>query len=49
MVNEPTVRKLHEMRLVAMAEAVLDASYQELSFEERFDILVESGVVEAEK
>lgn len=45
MVNEPTVRKLHEMRLVAMAESfqkqLLDTSYQALSFEERFGILVD--------
>lgn len=45
MVNEPTVRKLHEMRLSAMAESfqaqLLDPGFQELSFEERFSMLVD--------
>lgn len=45
MVNEPTVRKLQEMRLATMAESfqkqLLDTSYQELSFEERFGMLVD--------
>lgn len=45
MVNGPTVRKLQEMRLAAMAESfqtqLLDTSYQELSFEERFGMLVD--------
>jgi DNA replication protein DnaC len=45
MVNEPTVRKLHEMRLSAMAESfqnqLLDPGFQELSFEERFGMLVD--------
>jgi len=44
-VNEPTVRKLQEMRLATMAESfqkqLLDTSYQELSFEERFGMLVD--------
>ncbi|KRE46320.1 ATP-binding protein [Paenibacillus sp. Soil522] len=45
MVNEPTVRKLHEMRLATMAESfqkqLLHPSFQELSFEERFGMLVD--------
>jgi hypothetical protein len=45
MVNEPTVRKLYEMRLTAMAESfqkqLLDPSFQELTFEERFGMLVD--------
>ncbi|WP_372631565.1 ATP-binding protein [Cohnella sp.] len=45
MVNEQTVRKLQEMRLATMAESfqkqLLDTSYQELSFEERFGMLVD--------
>lgn len=43
--QEPTQRKLHEMRLSAMADAyqnqLLDPSYQGLSFEERFGLLVD--------
>lgn len=45
MMNEPTVRKLQEMRLSAMAESfqsqLLDPGFRELSFEERFGMLVD--------
>lgn len=43
--QELTQRKLHEMRLSAMADAyqnqLLDPNYQALSFEERFGLLVD--------
>lgn len=43
--NEQTQRKLHEMRLSAMADAyqnqLLDPSFQALSFEERFSLLID--------
>jgi DNA replication protein DnaC len=43
--NEQTQRKLHEMRLSAMADAyqnqLLDPSFQALSFEERFGLLID--------
>ncbi|MGI6328045.1 MAG: IS21-like element helper ATPase IstB [Dethiobacteria bacterium] len=46
MINATTVNKLHEMRLSAMAEAfqrqLTEAKYQELSFEERVGIMVDS-------
>ena len=45
MTNEMTVSKLNEMRLTAMAETyrmqLSDPKFQELSFEERFGILVD--------
>ncbi len=45
MINQSTVHKLHEMRLSAMAEAyrnqLSDNKYQDLSFEERFGIVVD--------
>lgn len=43
--QEPTQRKLYEMRLSAMADAfqnqLIDPSFQALSFEERFGLLVD--------
>jgi DNA replication protein DnaC len=46
MVHEPTLRKLHEMRLAAMADSyqnqLLDQNFQALSFEERFGLLVDT-------
>lgn len=46
MVHEPTLRKLHEMRLAAMADSyqnqLLDSNFQALSFEERFGLLVDT-------
>ncbi|WP_410514037.1 IS21-like element helper ATPase IstB [Paenibacillus sp. BR2-3] len=46
MVHEPTLRKLHEMRLSTMADAyqnqLLDPNFQALSFEERFGLLVDT-------
>lgn len=43
--QELTHRKLHEMRLSAMADAyqnqLLEPSYQALSFEDRFALLVD--------
>ena len=45
MINQSTVHKLHEMRLSAMVEAyrnqLSDTKYQDLSFEERFGIVVD--------
>ncbi len=45
MINQSTVHKLHEMRLSAMVEAyqnqLSDEKYQDLSFEERFGIVVD--------
>lgn len=45
MAHEPTLRKLHEMRLTAMADSyqnqLLDPNFQALSFEERFGLLVD--------
>lgn len=45
MAHEPTLRKLHEMRLAAMADSfqnqLLDPNFQALSFEERFGLLVD--------
>ncbi len=46
MVHEPTLRKLHEMRLTAMADSyqsqLLDPNFHALSFEERFGLLVDT-------
>ncbi len=46
MINQPTTLKLREMRLGAMADAFVDQSnniaYKELSFEERFGMLVDA-------
>jgi DNA replication protein DnaC len=46
MVQETTLRKLHEMRLSVMAESyenqLLDQNFQALSFEERFGLLVDT-------
>ena len=46
MLNNETVRKLHEMRLSVMAEAfsaqLEDAQFQAVSFEDRFAILVDA-------
>jgi DNA replication protein DnaC len=46
MVHEPTLRKLHEMRLAAMADSyqnqILDPNFHALSFEERFGLLVDT-------
>jgi DNA replication protein DnaC len=46
MVQEPTLRKLHEIRLSVMAESyenqLLDQNFQALSFEERFGLLVDT-------
>jgi DNA replication protein DnaC len=46
MVHEPTLRKLHEMRLAAMADSyqnqILDPNFNALSFEERFGLLVDT-------
>ncbi len=46
MVNETTIRKLHEMRLTVMAESfrtqIRDSSYNELGFEERFGLMVDT-------
>lgn len=43
MTHEPTLRKLHEMRLATMADSyqnqLLDPNFQALSFEERLDFL----------
>lgn len=45
MAHEPTLRKLHEMRLAAMADSyqnqLLDPNFQALSFEDRFGLLVD--------
>jgi DNA replication protein DnaC len=45
MIHEPTLRKLQEMRLAAMADSyqnqLLDPNFQALSFEERFGLLVD--------
>lgn len=45
MSHEPTLRKLHEMRLAAMADSyqnqLLDPNFQALTFEERFGLLVD--------
>ena len=45
MIKDSTLTKLNEMRLTAMAEAfqaqLLDSTFQELSFEERFGIMVD--------
>lgn len=45
MVNESTIAKLHEMRLTAMAdsyrEQLKDTSFRDLSFEERFGLVVD--------
>jgi DNA replication protein DnaC len=45
MAQEPTLRKLHEMRLATMADSyqnqLLDTNFQALSFEERFGLLVD--------
>lgn len=45
MLNEETVRKLIEMRMSAMAESyseqISNASYQDMTFEERFNLLVD--------
>lgn len=45
MINETTIAKLNEMRLASMAdsyrEQLQDTSYQELSFEERFGLIVD--------
>lgn len=45
MINENTVSKLNEMRLTAMADSfrdqLKDNSFQELSFEERFGLIVD--------
>lgn len=46
MLNETTISKLHEMRLTSMAESfrqqTQDSSYTQLSFEERFGLMVDS-------
>ncbi|MFC4767383.1 ATP-binding protein [Effusibacillus consociatus] len=46
MVHEPTLRKLQEMHLSAMADSyrnqLLDHNFQALSFEERFGLLVDT-------
>ena len=46
MVHEPTLRKLQEMRLTAMADSyqnqLLDPNFQALLFEERFGLLVDT-------
>ena len=46
MLSNETVRKLHEMRLGVMAEAfsaqLADAQFQEVSFEDRFAMLVDA-------
>lgn len=45
MINETTISKLNDMRLTAMAESyreqLRDNAYQELSFEERFGLVVD--------
>ena len=45
MINETTVSKLNDMRLAAMADTfrkqLTDSSFQELSFEERFGLIVD--------
>ncbi len=45
MLNDNTVSKLHEMRLSVMAQAFHDqmkeSSFAEMSFEERFGLLVD--------
>lgn len=45
MINQSTITKLNEMRLTAMADSytdnMSDAKYQELSFEERFGLMVD--------
>ncbi len=46
MINQPTINKLREMHLSAMAETfnaqLMDASFKALQFEERFGILVDA-------
>lgn len=46
MINQPTISKLYEMRLSAMAESfnaqLRDPEYKELQFEERFGLLVDA-------
>ena len=46
MINQTTIDKLHRMRLTAMAEAftsqIQDASYESLTFEERFGMVVDT-------
>lgn len=46
MLNETTISKLHEMRLTSMAESfrqqTQDSSYTQLSFEDRFGLMVDS-------
>lgn len=45
MINSPTISKLHDMRLSSMADTftgqLSDNKYKELSFEERFGIIVD--------
>lgn len=45
MINSPTINKLHDMRLSAMADTfksqLSDDKYKDLSFEERFGIIVD--------
>jgi hypothetical protein len=46
MLNDNTVTKLHEMKLSVMAQAfreqTKDSAFNEMSFEERFGMLVDS-------
>jgi DNA replication protein DnaC len=46
MVNEPTVTKLNELKLNAMAESyrnqLLDPAFRDLSFEERFGLIIDT-------
>ena len=46
MINEPTVTKLNELRLNAMAESYLnqlkDNAFKDLSFEERFGLIIDT-------
>lgn len=46
MINESTVSKLNELRLNAMAESyrnqLLDSSFKDLSFEERFGLIIDT-------
>ena len=46
MINQPTINKLREMHLSAMAETfnaqLMDASFKALQFEERFGLLVDA-------
>ncbi|AJA49802.1 insertion sequence IS1162 putative ATP-binding protein [Clostridium pasteurianum DSM 525 = ATCC 6013] len=46
MINESTVSKLNELRLTAMAESyrnqLLDSSFKDLSFEERFGLIIDT-------